>query len=200
VRYVRGIWLSITLSLVATAAQAQIKWDSPFLVPPRPQPGLGIFLADFDGAGTGALVTWQPSPTSWGFRGGLAERCCRRDGIAAVLGADVSFALTRARTDMPLDIDAVLGVGAGIDDSVVLSIPLGLTLGHTFTGQGAQFTPYAIPKISVDAWFDDDDRDENLDLAFSVDIGLDLRFQQGWLVRFGGSLGDREAIAIGIVF
>jgi hypothetical protein len=200
VREARRLWLAIAFTLTAaSSAQAQVKWDSPFLVAPRPAPGLGLYLVDLDGAGVGALVTWLPSATSWGFRGGIAERCCRSDGIAAILGADVSIALTRNSTEMPLDIDAILGVGAGIADDLIVSVPLGLTIGHTFTGQGAQFTPYAIPRISVDAWFGDS-RDENLDLEFTVDIGLDLRFQQGWLVRFGGSIGDRDGIGIGIVF
>jgi hypothetical protein len=186
------------LLAAASSAQAQVKWDSPFLVPPRPSPGVGIYLVDLDGpgAGVGALVTWQPTPTSWGFRGGIVES--RFDDLAAVLGADVSGAITRSSTDMPLDIDWVFGVGLGIDDDVVVSLPVGVTLGHSFSGEGAVFTPYVTPRVILDAWFGEPD--ETLDLAFAVDLGLDLRLRGNWTIRFGGSIGNREAIAIGLVF
>jgi hypothetical protein len=188
----------MTLLFAVSGASAQVKWDSPFLISPRPSPGLGLFLVDLDGpgAGVGALVTWQPSPTSWGFRGGIVES--RFDDIAAVAGADVSGAITRTSVDMPLDIDWVFGIGLGIDNDVVVSLPAGITLGHTFSGEGAQFTPYATPRVILDAWFGD--REETLDLEFAVDLGLDLRLRGNWSIRFGGTIGNREAIAIGVVF
>ena len=186
------------LGACASGLQAQIVWDSPFLVPPRPQPGLGIYLGDVAGpGGVGALVTWQPTPTSWGFRFGIAE-APGPDDLGVFGGADVSGAITRSSVNMPLDIDWVLGVGLGVASDVVVSVPVGLTFGHTFQGEGATFTPYATPRVIMDAWFGD--RDETLDLELAVDLGLDLRLSPGWTIRFGGTLGDREAIAIGIVF
>jgi hypothetical protein len=193
---VKFLFTGLLLSLAASKVSAQA-WDSPFLASPRPAPGLGLFLVDLHGAGVGAMVTWLPSSTSWGLRGGIAER--HRDGLVVFGGADVSAGLTRATSEMPLDIDAVFGVGAAVGDDLILSVPVGLTVGHTFTGQGATFTPYVTPRVVVDARFGDGEGD-NLDLDFTVDLGLDLRIQPGWMVRFGGSIGDREAIAIGIVF
>ena len=189
------------LSACVSGLNAQIVWDSPFLVPPRPSPGLGIYLADVAGpGGTGALVTWQPTPTSWGFRFGIAESRGPDpdDDLAIFGGADVSGAIARASVNMPLDIDWVLGVGLGVADDVVVSVPIGLTFGHSFQGEGATFTPYATPRVIMDAWFGD--RNETLDLELAVDLGLDLRLQPGWTIRFGGTIGDREAIAIGVVF
>jgi hypothetical protein len=194
----RFVWVGALLLASASSVQAQAKWDSPFLVSPRPAPGVGLFLADLDGPGTGvgALVTWLPSATSWGFRAGIVES--RFDDIAVVAGADVSGAMTRSGGDMPLDMDWIFGIGLGVDDDVVVSVPVGITLGHTFTGEGAQFTPYLTPRVILDAWFGDPE--ETLDLAFAVDLGLDLRLRSNWTIRFGGSLGKREAIAIGVVF
>ena len=193
---VKFLFTGLLLTIAASEVKAQA-WDSPFLASPRPAPGLGLFLVDLHGAGVGAMVTWLPSATSWGFRGGIAERAGPDGGLALFAGADVSAALTRATSEMPLDIDAVLGVGAGVGDDLIISVPVGLSVGHTFTGQGATFTPYATPRIVVNARFGEG---ENLDLDFTVDLGLDLRIQPNWMVRFGGSIGDREAIAIGIVF
>ncbi|MGH7471555.1 MAG: hypothetical protein ACRENP_26685 [Longimicrobiales bacterium] len=190
------VW-GVVLLAAASSAQAQVKWDSPFLISPRPSPGVGLFLVDLDGpgAGVGALITWQPSPTSWGFRGGIVESAV--EDLAVVFGADVSGAITRSTTDMPLDIDWVFGVGLGVDDDVVVSLPVGITMGHTFSGEGALFTPYLTPRVILDAWFGD--RNETLDLEFAVDLGLDLRLRGNWTIRFGGTIGNREAIAIGLV-
>ncbi len=186
----------LLLTVGTSAVQAQVKWDSPFLASPRPRPGFGIYLVDLDLGGVGAMVTWQPTPTSWSLRGGLAESPV--NDIAAIFGADVSGPITRASSQMPLDIDWVLGIGAGIANDVVVSVPVGITLGHTFQGDGAQFTPYVTPRVILDGWFGGPP--DTLDLGFAVDLGLDLRLQGNWMIRFGGSLGDREAIAIGVVF
>jgi hypothetical protein len=54
-----------------------------------------------------------------------------------------------------------------------------------------------------DAFFDDDDEEadgDNTNLDLAVDLGLDLRFSPNFTVRFGATLGDREAVAIGLVF
>jgi hypothetical protein len=33
-----------------------------------------------------------------------------------------------------------------------------------------------------------------------VDLGFDVAFQPGWMIRFGAGLGDRGGIAVGIIF
>jgi len=199
---VRKVLLAVAglVALNVSSASAQVAWDSPFLAPPRPAPGLGIFLMDVAGGDIGAMFTWQPTARSWGFRLGIAEQF--DDDIAVYGGADVSGAITRSRADFPLDIDWVLGLGGSIGNDFVLSVPAGITIGHTFDTEGARFTPYLTPRVVLDAFFGDDrpgdDDDVNLDLA--VDLGLDLQFQPNWRIRFGGTLGDREAVAIGLVF
>ena len=40
--------------------------------------------------------------------------------------------------------------------------------------------------------------DDNVGLEGSFDFGLDVVLSSGWLVRFGGSIGDRDALAIGV--
>ena len=39
---------------------------------------------------------------------------------------------------------------------------------------------------------------DNVSMSGSFDFGLDVVLSSGWLVRFGGSIGDREALAIGV--
>lgn len=197
---VKGLLLITGLLAVnVTNTSAQVKWDSPMGAPPRPTPGLGLFLVDVDGGGAGALLTWQPTARSWGFRIGIAES---REDIAVYGGGDVSGAITRSRADFPLDMDWVFGVGASIGDVFVVSVPAGITVGHTFNAESAQITPYLTPRVILDGWFGDDGPGDgnDLELGVAVDIGVDLRFSQDWKIRFGGSLGDRDGIMIGVVF
>lgn len=198
--YKRLMLLMLSLLLLTTGrATAQIAWDGPYLVPPRAPAGFGIYLMDVHGGSLGVMGAWRSRTGSYGLRAGIAESS--DDDIGAFGGIDFSGRVSRANSDFPLDVDWVFGAGLGVADWVRVSVPLGLTLGHTFRGDGATFTPYITPRVFLDAAFDrggDDDTDTDLGLA--IDIGLDLRFTRGLVVRFGASLGDREAVAIGLVF
>ena len=39
---------------------------------------------------------------------------------------------------------------------------------------------------------------DSVDLSGVVDLGLDLVLSSGWLIRFGATIGDRDALAIGV--
>ncbi|HEX7051952.1 MAG TPA: hypothetical protein VF188_17220 [Longimicrobiales bacterium] len=202
---VRTIGLAAVLVLAGVGTvRAQVAWDSPLLLPPRPQGGPGIFLVDPAGGELGVLGMWRSgrAPNSLGFRVGLAED--NTDDVSVFGGVDVSGTMTRSSRDFPLDISWVAGGGVGVGDDVLLSFPLGITIGHTFIGDGAQFTPYVIPRVILDAFFGDGpgDDDSDLDLDAAFDLGVDIGFQRGWVIRFGATFaGDRDdALAIGIVF
>jgi hypothetical protein len=189
--------------LIPCGASAQTAWDSPLLLPPRPQPGLGIYLADMEGGGLGVLGTWRSTTWNYGLRFGLSESSGDED-VSVFGGVDYSGMINSASTDFPLDVDWVFGIGAGIGDGVRVSAPLGITLGYSFQGEGARFVPYLTPRVILDALFGGNSDDE-LDLGIAVDLGLDVRLLGGGAfagksIRFGASLGDRDALALGIVF
>lgn len=197
-----GKWwfLVVAAALVVPArGAAQVAWDSPMLMPPGVGDGFGIFLVDVEGGSLGAMVTWRAPSWNFGVRGGVAERA---DDVGIFAGFDVNGALTRSTPDFPLDMDWVFGAGLGVEDGVRISAPLGLSVGHTFTGDGVTFLPYVTPRIVLDAFLGDEDegRDDDLDLELAVDLGLDLRLTQQFLIRFGGTVGDRDGVAIGLVF
>ena len=203
----RSLWpvLAVVAVLLPGYAHAQVAWDSPMLMPPGAPPGFGLYLMDVHGGGIGVMGHWRSPTWNFGIRGGLAEDSGPDDDLAIFGGIDFDGALTRASDEFPLDVDWVLGAGLGVGgDGVVLSVPLGLSSGHSFTGDGVVFTPYVTPRVVFDAAFDDDDeedRDEdNTTLDLAIDLGLDLRFSPSFTVRFGATLGDREAVAIGLVF
>jgi hypothetical protein len=75
-------------------------------------------------------------------------------------------------------------------------------VGHRFTGDGVTFLPYVTPRVVLDAFLGDEGEgnDDDLDLELAVDLGLDLRLTPQFLIRFGGTIGDRDGVAIGLVF
>jgi hypothetical protein len=196
------VLLAAALVLPA-GASAQTAWDSPLLLPPRPQPGVGIYLADMHAGGLGVLGAWRSSTWNYGLRFGLSEGSGDED-VAVFGGVDYTGLINTATSDFPLDVDWLFGAGAGISDGVLFSVPLGLTLGVSFQGEDARFVPFMTPRVVLDAFFGNDVRGSGLDLDFAVDVGLDLRLMRGPLagksIRFAASLGDRDALAAGVVF
>ena len=186
------------------AAHAQVAWDAPFLLPPRPGAGLGVYLVDVSAGGLGVLGTWRPGEWNYGLRLGIAEAAGDND-LAVYGGLDYVSALHSSNASFPLDVDWQLGVGASISDMVRLSVPLGLSMGHTFNVQGAGLVPYFGPRVVLDGFFGDAVPEDNLDLDLALDLGIDIRFTGGGAlggrtIRFGGTIGDRDAVGIGIVF
>lgn len=189
------------------SAAAQVAWDSPFLLPPRPPGGFGIYLMEAAGGDLGVMVTFRgerPRGGGIGLRAGVAED--RPDELAVFGGVDLSGLLATARPDFPLDVALVGGAGLSVGEGgALLSFPFGVSLGGTVRAEQLVVTPYFTPRIVVDAFFRDEDPDtpgrddDDLDLDLAVDIGVDLAFRRGWAIRFGATIG-RDALAIGIVF
>lgn len=195
---------TLLLALAAPAAtHAQVAWDAPLLLPPRPGAGVGIYLVDASGGGLGVLGTWRPGDWNYGLRVGIAEAGGDSD-LAVYGGLDYVSQLHSANASFPLDVDWLAGVGASISDIVRLSVPAGLTAGHTFNASTAAFVPYLSPRVALDAWFGDGD--SSMEIDFAVDLGIDLRFTRGGAlagktIRFAGTIGgDRDGVGIGIVF
>ncbi|TVP75338.1 MAG: hypothetical protein EA352_08480 [Gemmatimonadales bacterium] len=193
-----------TLLLVSLAGadelRAQVYWDSPLMVAPATPAGWGVYLTDpSPGGGLGVLSTWRAdtAPGGPGFRLGIAED--RRDRVTVFGGIDMSGSLVQASGDFPVNMIWVAGAGIGVGDGTVLSLPLGVSLGRDFESDGVWFNPYVGPRVNLDAWFGSD-RSDSLRLRLAVDLGIDISFDPGWAVRFGGTLGDRNALAIGVSF
>jgi hypothetical protein len=68
----------------------------------------------------------------------------------------------------------------------------------------ARFLPYATPRLVLDGSFGRKDAEgENIDqmrLGLAVDLGVEVAFQPGWRIGFGGTLGSRSALALGLAF
>jgi len=184
--------------------RGQVPWDAPMMVPPEAPGGLTVLLAD-PGWGLGVVGMWRGSGVGspLGFRVGVAED--GRDDLSVMGGVDVSGRILSHSREFPLDLTWVSGVGIGISDGALLTVPLGLSLGRVLVSEEVRFQPYLTPRMVLDARFGDDhcpgpgDCDD-LDLGLAVELGMDMALSANWLIRFAAALGDREAVAVGLAF
>lgn len=185
----------------ASPLMGQVAWEAPLFVSPETPVGWGLYLVDPGPSdGIGVLTTWRGGGP--GFRIGLAED--GGDDLSVYGGVDFSNRLVNASADFPVHVSWVAGAGFGVGDDLALSFPLGLSIGRAFNADTVLFSPYIAPRLVLDAFFGRDggngQGDDDIDLGFAMDLGLDLNFDPGWAVRFGVSLGDRDAIGIGLSF
>lgn len=180
----------------AAPASAQIAWDAPPLVSHVAPSGLSLFLVGPAGGDLGGLVTFrhEAGPVGLGYRFALADEDGSGD-LAFAGGLDISGFLGRAVEGSEIDVMWWSGAGLGVGNETVVSIPLGALIGWSGEGGDAIFSPYGGGHITLDISSADQD---NVNLGGSFDLGVDLVLSSGWLVRFGGSIGDRDALAIGV--
>lgn len=204
-RALPGVMVLALLLLVPADARAQIAWDSPFHMGPGLVDGLGVHLVDPElGEGVGLLVTWRRGsiPGGVGVRMGLAEGV--GDELSGFGGVDFSGLLVGADDDFPLDLVWAGGAGAAIGEYALISFPLGLFLGRSFSESGVRFTPYGGLRLDLDAHVGREDGgpgagDDQLDLELALDLGGDIVFGGDLAIRFGATVGDHEALSIGVV-
>lgn len=197
--------LAIGLSLGASPAQAQIAWDAPMAVHPYQASGWTVWVADADRSDFAVIGQWrgEAGETDFGLRAGIGED--RFDDVSVFGGVDVKGPLLR-EDDPSFGLDWVVGGGLGISEDVLLSVPFGVVAGWNLPLESAVLQPHVGPRVILDAWFGDDESpgpgrhrdDDDLDLELAVDLGVDLVFDSGWTLRFAGTAGGREALAIGI--
>lgn len=193
-----GTVATAILLAAAMPARGQVAWDAPLMVAPNSPAGWGVYLVDpSPGSGIGVMSTFRGSsaPGGLGYRIGLAEG--RGDDLAVYGGIDVSGYLIRHSGDFPMDIAWVTGAGVSAGNDLLLSFPLAAVFGRDFQADGVWFNPYVGPRVNLDAWFGDRD---GLRMRLSADLGVDISFDPGWAIRFAGSLGDRNAVAVGLSF
>ena len=190
--------LAAAVLLVPTPAAAQVVWDSPLLAAPQPEAGYGFYLFEPAGADLGLLGTFKGAGSSLRYRLGIADGI--GDGIAVLGGVDYSRLLRSRDADFPLDVGWVIGAGLGYQEWLSLSIPFGFSAGVPIQTEDLRFTPFITPRVVVDAFLDAPEGADGTDLDFAVDIGLDVGIGRTWGLRFGATLGDRDALGIGIVF
>lgn len=191
---VTAVLFAVAIAPVTVAAQTA--WDAPPLISHVAPAGVSLFLLSPAGGDLGGLVTFrhEAGPVGLGYRLSLSDED-RSDDLAIAAGIDISGFLARSVEDAPLDVMWWSGAGLGLGESTVISVPLGALIGWSGQGGDVILSPYGGGHVTLD--ISDVDND-NVSLGGSFDFGLDIVLSSGWLVRFGGSIGDRDALAIGV--
>lgn len=191
----------VSVGLVASAIgpasiMAQTAWDAPPLISHVAPAGVSLFLVSPAGGDLGGLVTFrhEAGPVGLGYRLSLTDENAS-DDLAVAAGVDISGFLARGVEDSPLDVMWWSGAGLGWGENTIISLPLGALVGWSGQGGDVILSPYGGGHLVMDI---SDIEGDNVSLGGAFDFGLDVVLSSGWLVRFGGSVGDRDALAIGV--
>lgn len=188
---------AVTLFALAPGrAHAQLAWDAPPLISHMAPAGVSLFLVDPAGGDLGGLLTFrhEAGPVGLGYRVAVAEENVTND-VAVSGGVDVSGFLAQGLEGSEVDVLWWSGLGAGVGEELLVSIPLGILFSWSGGEGDAVLVPYGGAHAVLDFISGPGD---DIDLSAAVDLGVDVILPSGWVVRFGGSFGDREAIAIGV--
>lgn len=190
----------VTAALIAgfsAPLSAQIAWDSPALISPVAPAGLSLFVMNPAGGDLGGLATFrhEAGPVGLGYRFGIADEDQPSSDIAVSAGVDISGFLSRGVEGSEIDVVWWSGAGIGVGTETVFTIPAGIVLGWSGSGGDVILSPYGGAHVNLDISSNDAD---NVDFNGAVDLGLDLVLPSGWMVRFGATIGDREALALGV--
>lgn len=194
-------------------AQAGPEWDVPAFHLPGGEDGYGLYLTFPQDLGTvGAAGTWRISGAyvDLGLRGGIAnvERAGGTSDLGFSAGVDLKNELISAYESFPLDVAWATGVGASAvpaRDLTSLRIPVGLVVGRRIEADGVTVTPFAYPRLALDATFREEapgpsGRGDETDLRMDLDFGADVRFRDEWSVRVGLTLGRAFTAGAGLTF
>lgn len=196
------------LVLLPRASRAQVVWDGPMMMSPGTPAGWGIHLVEaHPGDAVGGLFTWRsnPAPVGMGFRLGLTEGTF--NGAAVFGGIDVAGSVySTEQDDFDLGVLWFAGAGLAVDDWTTLSIPVGMSVGWSFQEDNLAFRPYVAPRMVIDARFGGvealggGDPEDDFDLGFALEVGVDFAFNPDFGIRAAGSFVDREALSLGFTF
>lgn len=188
-----------------TLAAAQIAPDSPRLVSPHGSGGLGAHwvraetLPRDDAA---LLVTWAVPglPDGMRLRGGAGQGAGGADAVFG--GIDFQRPLLRGTTPRPFDLDWQGGIGMSVGDYTLVTLPVGLTGGVSWTSGTVWMSPYVTAGLAADMRLGDLAPEREFEVNTSLDVGLDLAFdlERKIVFRAAAALGDRQAVSLGLAF
>ncbi len=180
---------------LATPASAQIAWDSPPFISPVSPAGVSLFfLSSGDRLGALATLRHEAGPVGLGYRLAVTEENDPGDAVLAG-GVDISGFLGRGIENSEIDVAWWSGLGVGVGNETVVSVPLGIIAGWSGSSEsGVIFSPYGGGHVALDFASGEGD---SVGFSGAIDLGGDIVLQSGWMIRFGATFGDREAIALG---
>jgi hypothetical protein len=191
--------VSAGLLMAPAAPLAAQAWDAPSFFSPRPGEDIGLYVIDAERVDDlGFAGIWrQEGNINLGVRAGLAG------GDLFSVGAEFYGPLDILGPQSPLLVSWILGAGGTFNDATWLRIPLGASVGLNLgSSSSIRILPYVHPRVAFDlVAFDTPDGEETeTDFSFDVDLGADIGLGQQFVLRFGATIGEWDAIGAGIAY
>jgi len=193
------------LCAAATPLEAQLAWDTPRMIGPESPGGFGVYVMQPDalpGDKRAAFATWA-LPGMGGsviLRGGVGEGVAEEE--AAFGGLDLRAPIARHTDSQPFDIEWTAGAGFGVGEYILVSVPVAISVGRSWSSGSVWFAPYLSLGATADYRHGDSDLrpDEEFEVQPTAGVGIDLSFDPGrrFVVRAATALGDRQALAVGL--
>lgn len=193
----------VLAAVVGAPAAAQIVWDTPRMIGPESPRGFGLYwlragaLPEDNDA---AFVTLAMP----GFGGSVSVRGGAGEGVAGEIagfgGVDLRAPIARHTDTQPLDIEWTGGAGVSVGEYILVSVPMGISAGRSWSSGSVWFAPYVSLGAALDFRTGDEAPEEEFEVQPSAGVGLDLAFDSArrFVLRTATSLGDRQAIAVGL--
>ena len=191
---IRLLVVSLAILVNAAPSRAQIAFDAPSFMPPRPGDDIGVYLSDIGDFGIQGIRR-QTGNLNLGLRLGYIDG--PGDG-AIVVGAETWDLLIAAGDALPVDVAWTLGAGAAINGGTTLEVPAGLSFGLPVDLDPIQLQVYAHPRLGLFVYAAGNDTD--LDLKGLFDIGVDAVLNENFKLRLGATFGGPDALGIGIAY
>lgn len=198
---------ALALLVLPASVVAQVAWETPRFIGPESPGGLGVYWVRANTLGPevdGGFATWT-LPTTGGalrLRGGAAVD--EEDDVSAFGGLDLRAPIATHTAEQPLDLVWSAGIGASSalegGQHVVVTVPMGIGAGRSWTSGAIWLAPYVSAGLALDIHIGDDAPEDEFEVYPAVDLGLDLALDPGrnFVVRVATSLGDRQALAVGL--
>lgn len=208
-RRFRWILAALATCVLAVPASAQTH-DVPSFWTPYGETGFGLYLVFVNEVDDlGFIGNWRRAGENvdLGLRAGFYDVAGE---LGLMAGLELGNQFVTANEEFPLDVAWASGVGVGLVpefDFGIVRIPIGVSLGRRLAlDDGSTFiTPYVHPRLAVDIVFFDPpgpgtDSETDTDLNVDVDLGVDVELTPEILLRLGITLGENEAIGLGVAF
>ncbi len=193
-------------ALAPASADAQIAWDTPRLSGPESPAGIGVYwmraevLPGDDDAvfGTFSLPGTDGAIT---LRGGIGTGVAEENAFFG--GVDLRAPIAMHTDTQPFDVAWSGGAGLGFGEYFLASVPFAVSVGRSWASSSVWFAPYLSAGATIDYSFGDSDLapDEEFEIQATGGLGADISFDAArrFVVRVAAALGDRQAVAVGLV-
>lgn len=206
-RYTRPLACLRLLVAIATptSAAAQLAPDSPRLISPHGSSGLGVHWVRSDalpGSEGALLATWAPAPLPDGLRLRTAMGRGAAGSSAVLGGVDLQVPLRRGGSLRSLAIDWQSGAGISFGDYTILTIPVGLTGGVSWTSGSVWLAPWASAGFAADMRLGGAAPAEEFVVTPAFEVGADLALdvERRFVFRTAVALGERQAVSLGLAY